>query len=561
MEEQDRYRLDEGREHERVEEELRLLHTLALAVGEAEDVASALDVVLRGVCAATGWTIGQVWLPDARGTALECSSAYYCCAHGLDAFRRASEGLVLLPGTGLPGRAWATGEPVQSRDVTEDPRVVRVRADVARQVGLKAGMAIPVLAGHDVVAVLEFFVCDQREEDDRLVALVATVAVQLGTVIRRKQAEEALRRSEARYRAVVDTAHDAFITMTAEGLVESFNCGAERIFGYRAEEVIGQPLTRLMPERFHAPHTAGLRRYVDTGEGTILRRTLEVAGLHKDGAECPLELTVTTVQEETGHLFAGILRDITERKRLEAERETLLALEQEQTGRLRELAALKADFTALIAHELGGPLAAMRRLIDMLATGELSPAGQAQAVAALRSEAHTLTALVADVQATATVERNDFAVQIRPVPVRTLLAAAAAFADTLPGDHPLTTTSTTDEGVWADAERIGQVLRNLLSNAAKYSPAGAPIELRATRRGERVRIAVADQGYGIHPADMARIFAKFGRGRDQAERKVRGAGLGLYLSERILHAHGGELTVDSTPCTGSVFGFDLQVVQ
>src|SRR5437763_3220750 len=376
--------------------------------------------------------------------------------------------------------------------------------------------------------------------------------MQLGTVIRRKQVEEALRRNEARYSAVVDSAHDAIITMTAEGLVESFNHGAKRIFGYGAEEVIGQPLTRLMPERFHAPHLAGLRRYLVTGEGPSLGRTLEVAGVRKDGAECPLELTVAAVQDETGCLFAGILRDITERKRLEAERETLLALEQEQSRRLQEVAALKADFTAMIAHELGGPLAAMRRLIDMLATGELSPAGQAQAVATLRAETHTLTALVADVQATAAVERDDFAIQIGPVPVRTLLAAGAVFAGTLPGDHPLTTTITTDERVWADAERIGQVLRNLLSNAARYSSAGAPIELRATRRGERVRIEVADQGQGIHPADIARIFEKFGRGREQAERKVAGAGLGLYLSERIIRAHGAEVRVDSTPGTGSV---------
>src|SRR5437762_8822869 len=190
MDEQHCHRLDAGKDHERVAEELRFLRALALAVGECEDVASALDVVLHGVCEVTGWTVGQAWMPDARGTALECGSAYYSCAHGLDAFRRASEGLVLLPGTGLPGRAWATREPVWSRDVTEDSRVVQ--ADVARQVGLKAGMAIPVLAGQDVVAVLEFFVCDQREEDDRLVALVSAVAAQLGTVIRHKQAEDAL---------------------------------------------------------------------------------------------------------------------------------------------------------------------------------------------------------------------------------------------------------------------------------------------------------------------------------------------------------------------------------
>jgi RNA polymerase sigma factor (sigma-70 family) len=106
---------------------------------------------------------------------------------------------------------------------------------------------------------------------------------------------------------------------------------------------------------------------------------------------------------------------------------------------------------------------------------------------------------------------------------------------------------------------MGQVLRNLLSNAAKYAPPGTPIELRAVRRGEHVRIEVADHGFGIHPDDMPRIFEKFGRGRDRGGRKVAGAGLGLYLSRRIVQAHGSDLTVESTPGVGSVFGFDLPV--
>jgi signal transduction histidine kinase len=105
------------------------------------------------------------------------------------------------------------------------------------------------------------------------------------------------------------------------------------------------------------------------------------------------------------------------------------------------------------------------------------------------------------------------------------------------------------------------VLRNLLSNAAKYSPAGALIELRARRSEEdRVRIEVADHGQGVHPDDVVRIFEKFGRGRDQSGQKVAGVGLGLYLSRRILQAHGSELTLDSTPGAGCVFGFELEAV-
>jgi signal transduction histidine kinase len=114
--------------------------------------------------------------------------------------------------------------------------------------------------------------------------------------------------------------------------------------------------------------------------------------------------------------------------------------------------------------------------------------------------------------------------------------------------------------VVADPYRIGQVLRNLLANAAKYSPEGVPIELRTAPGAApgHVRIEVADRGAGIHPEDAARIFEKFGRGRDGDGKKVAGTGLGLYLSRRILQSHGSELTLDPEPGGGSVFGFELR---
>ena len=112
----------------------------------------------------------------------------------------------------------------------------------------------------------------------------------------------------------------------------------------------------------------------------------------------------------------------------------------------------------------------------------------------------------------------------------------------------------------ADPERIEQVLRNLLSNAAKYSPEGTPIELRVSGKEGRVRVEIADQGWGIHPDDVPRIFEKFGRGRYRKGHHERpGVGLGLYLSQRIVRGHGSELTVQTGPGVGSVFGFELRV--
>src|SRR5215204_4345062 len=147
---------------------------------------------------------------------------------------------------------------------------------------------------------------------------------QIDTIVRditeRKRSEEALKKSEARHRAVVDTALDAIVTMSADGLIRSFNHSAELIFGYTAEEAIGQRLEMLMPERFRKLHRAGLRRYLNTGEAHVIGQPrLELAGRRKDGTEFPLELSLSETREEEDTLFIGIVRDITERKRSEEE--------------------------------------------------------------------------------------------------------------------------------------------------------------------------------------------------------------------------------------------------
>jgi signal transduction histidine kinase len=143
----------------------------------------------------------------------------------------------------------------------------------------------------------------------------------------------------------------------------------------------------------------------------------------------------------------------------------------------------------------------------------------------------------------------------------TLLADAAATARTLPGNHPVSLQTDAHEHVLADPERIGQVLRNLLSNAAKYSPPNTPITLRTRSLPDQVWIEVVDQGAGIDPEEQEQIFAKFGRGSRPRCNGVAGLGLGLYLSRRIVQAHGGDLTVSSTPGQGSVFTFPLKVVR
>ena len=255
---------------------------------------------------------------------------------------------------------------------------------------------------------------------------------------------------------------------------------------------------------------------------------------------------------------------ISELRRVASERAGLLATERERARRLDELNALRSDFSAMVAHELETPIAAVRKLNELVSAEGKESGVRDYATAATERELDALTNLVRDVRAVAEVEREGFEIESRRLPLEKLLADARAYAGSLPVDHPVLLIRQGDlpaeRYVLADPERIGQVLRNLLSNAAKYSPEGAPIELRVIGKERRVGIEVADKGPGIHPDDVPRIFEKFGRGHSRDSRKMPGVGLGLYLSRRIVRSHGSELTVRTRPGEGSVFGFELVVV-
>lgn len=180
-------------EFKHAQEDIRLLQAVIMAIGESEDLHAALVVTLRMLCEATGWTYGEIWMPDPDGTCLERSKAWYSAIDGVEKFTLASVGLTFPKGAGLPGRVWSSKQSEWVKDVTSDPGFIRVQ--VAAEAGFKAGLAIPVLTGKEAVAVMVFFMFEAREEDKQLVKLISSVASQLGLAIQRKQMEEMLQKA------------------------------------------------------------------------------------------------------------------------------------------------------------------------------------------------------------------------------------------------------------------------------------------------------------------------------------------------------------------------------
>jgi sigma-B regulation protein RsbU (phosphoserine phosphatase) len=189
-------------ERRRAEEESRLLQTISVAVNAAQDLDTALALVLRTVCEATGWDIGQAWLPCQDNLVLEWTSAWHRADVRLARFRAASERFQFKPGEGLPGRVWETCEPAWLQDLGAMPDMPR--GPVAREVGMLATVVIPVLADDTVVAVIEFLLMEPRDQDERMMRLFSAIAAQLGGVIRRKRAEQELRATEEEFRAARD---------------------------------------------------------------------------------------------------------------------------------------------------------------------------------------------------------------------------------------------------------------------------------------------------------------------------------------------------------------------
>jgi len=211
------------------EDQINLLQSITMEVAAASDLSSALEIVLRRVCEKTGWELGQAWVPNRDKTLLVCGPVWFCGEADLKHFRAVSEKSHFQPGVGLPGRVWKSKQPVWIEDVGDDPNFPRTKA--AKAVGLKTAVGIPILTGDEVIAVIEFFLCQSRSENERLVNVIASVAAQLDLAIERRTAAEELSRTNDILRSVLSNMGDAVIVADKEGKFLVFNPMAERMFG------------------------------------------------------------------------------------------------------------------------------------------------------------------------------------------------------------------------------------------------------------------------------------------------------------------------------------------
>ncbi|MEK7817477.1 MAG: HD domain-containing phosphohydrolase, partial [Actinomycetota bacterium] len=188
-------------ERVQAEEELRLLHSLTTAINEADTLDDALKFTVEKICDVTGWLLGEVWMPAADGSVLEQEISWHAIENGFVKFGKESAAFVFQPGEGLPGRVWAEKEPIWIKDVSKEKKFLRLK--LAKKIGLKAGVGIPVMLNGEVIAVMDFFIKEAREQEERFIDLVSTAAGQLGTIIQKKRADDKVKDSVRRLQSAL----------------------------------------------------------------------------------------------------------------------------------------------------------------------------------------------------------------------------------------------------------------------------------------------------------------------------------------------------------------------
>ncbi|HJV27491.1 MAG TPA: PAS domain S-box protein [Aromatoleum sp.] len=357
---------------------------------------------------------------------------------------------------------------------------------------------------------------------------------------RLEEAVDALRSHEERLRAIVNTANDGIITIDESGLVESFNPAAAAIFGYEPAEVIGRNVSMLMPEPYRSEHDGYIRRLITTRVPHVIGTGREVVGRRKDGTKFPMDLSVSESVLRDRRFFTGIVRDISARK--EAER-------------------IKKEFISTISHELRTPLTSIRGSLGLIAGGAAGPlppqAAKLLDVASRNSE--RLVRLINDILDIDKVESGKMSFILGAQPllplIRQAIEANRAYAEEL-GVKIELTGDPADASVYADPDRLAQVLANLLSNAAKFSPPGSAVEVSLERRNGSARVSVRDRGPGVPDAFRERIFEKFSQADASDTRQKGGSGLGLAITRSLIEGMGGRVGYDSSS-SGACFWFEL----
>jgi len=346
---------------------------------------------------------------------------------------------------------------------------------------------------------------------------------------------------ERLFHGFLESAPDAVVIVDGGGVIVQVNSQAERLFGYTRVELLGRPLEVLMPERFRGSHIAHRQAYSDNMHPRPMGRGLDLIGLRKDGREFPIDISLSPLPSDAGVLMVSAIRDMTDHRRLEDELRA-------RTRELEEADRQKDDFLSAVAHELRNPLSALANVAHILHSSQVDAAVQQRVSNVIERQAAFMARLVEDLLDLARVRCGKFTLRRESIDLRTVVPTAVEFSHPLieARNHHLEVTPPA-EPLWVsgDPNRLVQVVSNLLTNAAKYTPEGGQIRLTALREDGAAVVRVRDDGAGIPHEMLSRVFELFTQVGAAGEDRAGGLGIGLSLVRRLVELHGGTVAAFS----------------
>ncbi|NET59701.1 MAG: response regulator [Symploca sp. SIO2E6] len=299
---------------QRAEEEIFFLLSTIQAISEASDFNSALEVILRQVCETIDWDFGEAWVPNQDTTLLKYSHSIYAKSSELEALRQQSSSITFSRNIGLPGRIWSSQRPEWIEDASTESYRVFQRSQIAANLGIKAVFGIPIFCDEQVLAVLVFFKQTASPPNQHLIALVSAVATQLGSLIKRKQAEEALQIAEQKYHSIVDNAKEGIFQTTPSGLLLSANPALAQLYGYDSSEDLIKHVTDIGEQLYVEPYRRS--QFIQAMEAEGIVSDFESQVYRKNGQVIWVEENAHVVRDTQGNIlyYEGSVSNITERK-------------------------------------------------------------------------------------------------------------------------------------------------------------------------------------------------------------------------------------------------------
>ncbi|WP_157679264.1 PAS domain S-box protein [Methylovulum psychrotolerans] len=369
-----------------------------------------------------------------------------------------------------------------------------------------------------------------------------------------KTAEQALRDSEEQFRALLEAAPDAIVIVDEQGLIVLVNALTISLFGYSRAELLGEPVEMLMPSRFRHLHSNLRDGYLTEPQPREMDGGLNLFGKRKDGSEFPIEVSLSPLETKKGRLVSSAIRDITERKRIEAELNKAKAA-AENANRA------KSDFLSSMSHELRSPLNAILGFAQLLEAGTppLTPR-QKTSIDQILHAGWYLLELINEILDLAMIESGKISLSLESISLSDVLDDCQAMIEPQAQTSGISMSYPPFDDtciVNADRTRVKQVFLNLLSNAIKYNRAGGTIAVTYSQNTtERIRISVHDTGEGLSADKLEQLFQPFNR-LGQENGLEEGTGIGLVVSKRLIELMGGHIGVESTVGVGSVFWVEL----